>query len=321
MNINTIIFAVVCLMFSTGAFTADTKIVEIQFLSDDLEAEDVANYWTPERLEQAQPFPMPGSEDRQLEQESMESGEPGEATATKLKPGKAKEVGPYTHQPYSPAGKLFFSTRKADHYCSAQYAHDKHTILTAAHCLTNTNGHTHSRIAFFRSYNHDGFKPYWSQYAIIKIGYLFEPYISHADYTVIRNTPYDVAVLCAEKSEVTPMRLFTHKNRILKKNPTAIGYPSNFDKGNAMFRVITTDITEFYKVPGEEDFAIIATHGNPFGKGSSGGAWLRTTDDGKKNNAVGINASKLDDYPKVVFSPWFTSEVKNLFEKGKKKCK
>lgn len=322
MNINTGFFAVVCLVFSAVSFADDGDIVEIRFLSGEKTAEDVAKFWTPERIKAAKAYPMPEVEveGEPEEPEGMESEESAEATESALKPGKPKKVKNYEHHPYSPGGKLFFFVGlTSSGYCSAQYDYDNNVILTAAHCLLETDGTFHTDMYFLRAYNNDGVGPTWSQWVPIEKGYHFKGYITGHKYKLEKNTPFDVAVLCGEKSEVSQLGLYTNDAGVIGRNPVAIGYPSNYDDGNAMYQVQAEDTYMHYQVPGTL-YGVLAVKKNPFGHGSSGGAWLLTTSDGIQGTVMGINAAKRKHHHDKVFSPWFTSEVLRLFDYGKDKC-
>jgi hypothetical protein len=129
--------------------TANAARVKTKAVAQDKAA--VQRYWTPERMRNARPA------DRILS---------GTYAAPAAKPVKrpfaaAQVPPPYTSQPTSTNGKVFFTEGGLNYVCSgtALLSGNKSVVWTAGHCVNDGAGTFHSNWAFVPAYA-DGSRPY-----------------------------------------------------------------------------------------------------------------------------------------------------------------
>jgi hypothetical protein len=120
----------------------------------------VQRYWTPERMRNARPA------DRVLSGTFAPA-----ATRAKKRPGAAVQVPPpYTSQPTSTNGKVFFTDDGLNYVCSgtALLSGNKSTVWTAGHCVHDGASNFHTNWAFVPAYA-DGSRPYgtWTARALL----------------------------------------------------------------------------------------------------------------------------------------------------------
>jgi hypothetical protein len=110
----------------------------------------VQRYWTPERMRNARPA------DRVL------SGTYAPAAKARKKPAAAVQIPPpYTSQPTSTNGKVFFTDDGLNYVCSgtALLSGNKSVVWTAGHCVHDGASNFHTNWAFVPAYA-DGSAPY-----------------------------------------------------------------------------------------------------------------------------------------------------------------
>jgi hypothetical protein len=128
--------------------TANAARVKTKAVAQDKAA--VQHYWTAERMRTARPA------DRVL------SGTFAPAANPKKKLAAAVQVPPpYTSQPTSTNGKVFFTEGGLNYVCSgtALLSGNKSVVWTAGHCVNDGAGTFHSNWAFVPAYA-DGSRPY-----------------------------------------------------------------------------------------------------------------------------------------------------------------
>jgi V8-like Glu-specific endopeptidase len=108
----------------------------------------VQRYWTPERMRNARPA------DRVLSGTFAPASKPGERRAVQIAP-------PYTSQPTSTNGKVFFTDDGLNYVCSgtALLSGNKSVVWTAGHCVNDGANEFHTNWAFVPAYA-DGSRPY-----------------------------------------------------------------------------------------------------------------------------------------------------------------
>src|SRR4051794_10600036 len=112
----------------------------------------VQRYWTPERMRNAH------SADRTLSGTFAPASKPKK----KVRLAAAQQVPPpYTSQPTSTNGKVFFTEDGLNYVCSgtALLSGNKSTVWTAGHCVNDGAGTFHTNWAFVPAYA-DGSRPY-----------------------------------------------------------------------------------------------------------------------------------------------------------------
>ncbi|WP_175392979.1 trypsin-like serine peptidase [Leisingera sp. JC1] len=215
--------------------------------------------------------------------------------------------------PYRYAGKLFLvgDGNEFVELCSAQYAGANDVVLTAAHCVIDKAGNTlHAgNLVFLHGYNAN------TPLKASKVSQLVTCIALPNAYRA--NKPnHDYAFL--KMQAAGSQGHFTLGRGMMDAEVvTSTGYPSNFNSGKELMAVhgartkysdlIIKDVQLF--------------KGNPFGDGSSGGAWVNPA-----KEVIGVNAKILgtpggpasDD--NQVISPIFDDTFKKLFDYANAGC-
>lgn len=279
----------------------------------------VDDYWTEERMRNAQPMDLPSltPEDHEkllkmpvpetkeapivVEPSSMDLME-GEAPApTALgQPAKAN----VKQRPFWNGGKLFFTKDTGGNYsCSAEFVGSKRVIMTAAHCVMNgATGKWYKNFKFARAYDNGGGQ---------KVGWECMS-VKTAWHTSGPNYPYDYAFIYASKDSGAGW--LGLKTAIPYSQFWSIGYPSNYGGGKRMYKVEGTK--------GQVGGGTVAMNDNPFGKGSSGGAWIGdlTIPHVGGNYAIGLNSYYVGS-PDPMYGPYFNATTFGLYTHVRdKKC-
>lgn len=209
----------------------------------------VENYWTEERMKKAIPA-----------ETVMPSFEGFGATISEEEiPEVEVEHADVTVSPFNAGGRLFFTRGGYDYRASAQFCADKRIILAAAHSIyAPKEGEWASNIVFKRAYDSGKcaqsipivartIKSKWSETGLIPYDYAF----------------LTTDILCG----VEPLDYEINFN---KGNVVSYGYPSNFDKGEKMNKVIM-NTGEAMTTEGSLALAMYS----PMGTGVSGGAFVK----------------------------------------------
>jgi hypothetical protein len=208
--------------------------------------------------------------------------------------GVPERVNDLTVAPFNTAGKLTFRfpTDPADQirHCTAQFVGDSgDVILTAAHCV---------------------YQERWAQQFVFKLGE-GGPIVTNFDWkcTAIwsgwaqKSWTRDYAFIKLKSKSKFAIGMRTG---LPHQGWTSIGYPNNFDFGARLWKVDG--------IRGRAVQGAIQMAENPFGPGSSGGAWIVA------NYAIGVNSFKLDGEPNSVFGPILDSYTTKLYEFVRNDC-
>ncbi|MGL4858544.1 MAG: trypsin-like serine peptidase [Enterobacteriaceae bacterium] len=97
-------------------------------------SQQVEQYWTPERIASAIPMPAPGERAQPRSKETLQQSRCLNAEDI---PGEPVDV---NKRPYWNIGQLYFSDDSGEtYYCTAEVAGQNNILLTAAHCLYDTD--------------------------------------------------------------------------------------------------------------------------------------------------------------------------------------
>ncbi|WP_405168501.1 trypsin-like serine peptidase [Paenibacillus sp. FSL H3-0286] len=271
----------------------------------DLSKEDehkTLEYWTPERRAKAQPIQPPlvkevSKHESQIMFKDHENiiipGKGPKEAQSKTFFGEPFEPNVNEH-PYHCGGKLFFKEVRddgttQDYVGSAQFVGHCSVILTAAHCVRNSeNGKYYTDFVFSRGHIEG------------KQG---------EDFTFLRVGTHDKFVGSSGNYRRSLDYAFAFTNKpfdfwlgLQAGNPhnefQSIGYPENYGENKKMFAVNGQK--------GVVKDNVVEMIGNPFKHGDSGGAWIVkiNKDGGGLNNlAVGLNGGSDDKKNK--YSPFF----------------
>jgi hypothetical protein len=169
---------------------------------------------------------------------------------------------------------LFYTDDGSDFVCSASII-DKRIIVTAAHCIYNTDADRfHANFNFVPAYNARlTAQPYgqWDwEYVSVPTGWVN---LSAATYP----NAYDYAVIVARDLEIARKvrkigeylgHFGWQTNRLIGNHVTQLGYPVNLDTGGRMIR------NDSQAVSGT-GAGLAGEIGSAMGAGASGGPWIQ----------------------------------------------
>lgn len=186
--------------------------------------------------------------------------------------------------PYDAAARLTFFRGNESRYCSAQFVGQSNVVLTAAHCVYDGSWNNTFRVR--TKYNRGISEKVldWDCSAIFS-GWMQGKY--QWDYAFIRVRGAGPNAMSFSNSGVPT-------------SAESIGYPSNFDSGRVLHGVVG-DIAQ-------RGSSVIAMLGNPFGGGSSGGAWH------VQGDVLSVNSHGYRNRPNIMFGPRFDGNVTRLYE-------
>jgi len=284
----------------------DTDIL-VSAVTDE-QMRDIDAYWTPERMRAASPVELPTlarDELRQLIERSRRDGTEEGIVLPSGPPQAWLRGSPYAadvdKRPYWNGGALFFTRDGSDYQCSAEFVGNDRVIMTAAHCLMDSDsGQWSTNVVFYRSY-----VGHWWGKGGQKVGVsclcVKQGWRDTGDET------WDYGFCYTRDASGAGWLGF--KTGAPYSSWTAIGYPENYGGTDDMYAV-TGDKGQFTG-------GLVQMTGNPMGHGSSGGAWiggLSEDYDPNGNFAIGLNAFKYDDDPSSGWGPLFDWNTWDLYE-------
>lgn len=268
-----------------------------------------STYWTPERMRNAKAAPTPVIRNRASARDAIPPGgkpqwsdgsppeveptpaDPGrivpiqESAPTGVAPGSRGTSGiPFSTARVSPdsavntyphraAGKLFYVMNGGNWVCSASVI-DFRVIITAAHCVYNTNTNTWgSNFLFVPSYNATlTTQPYgtwgWAHARVLNnwINLTSESYPNRYDFALIQSTDRTIGGTVRTLGGYVGW-LGWHTHQLIGNHVTQIGYPTNLDSGGRMIRNDSQVFSANSGWNGEIGSAMF--------QGASGGPWVQ----------------------------------------------
>ena len=228
--------------------------------------------------------------------------------------------------PYSAVGRLFMSFGNEDFVCSAAVISAR-VILTAGHCLYDGGGFADS-VLFVPAYR-SGEAPFgaWPGEALFVTDDWAntERIPNDSDFGAIVVADLDLAATAGgvavprKIGDVTGWLGFK-TGALFNNHVTMLGYPNNFDRGEQMHRVDSSDLDTGAASP-----AVI--YGGDMRGGASGGPWVQNFgisargQRGGKNKApnrvVGVSSfTATDQKLRVLGSSEFNAEARALFNQA-----
>ncbi len=294
---------------------------------------NVREYWTDERLNSAEPLPLPQPPAANLpdqpEAPRASGPEPSSEApltippsppAESVSPTQDYEAGSETGFPNRTHGKLFFTKDGRDTYCSANVvgAEGRSLVFTAAHCVL-TPGKQFATNLFFAPGYRNGAEPYgrWPAYAAYvpeewKATYPNLPYKQHYSYDVAAVTFYPNTANQRVQDVVG--------GRGIRFNaPSATyqirGYPATPQPYDGQ-RLIGCD-TQFagYErtYTASDQVATVISSPCAMSKGSSGGGWV--TPDGYIVSVESHGYCEIDSsYCGYMYGPYFGAVARGLYD-------
>lgn len=196
--------------------------------------------------------------------------------------------------PFNSFAKLNFFEGGSSYTCSSEFVGDSNdVILTAAHCVYSNSTNTWNN--GWRAYSKYKNGAYEQQFiwdcAAIFSGWAAGGY------------PYDYAFIKLSGKAPNSLGL---RGATIPQQFKSVGYPSNYHSGQQLVQVDGTK--------GASGGGIVQMAKNPFGPGSSGGAWL------DNSTAIGLNSFKYDNDSNSVWGPQFDENTIALYEFVRRGC-
>jgi len=273
----------------------------------------LTEFWTEQRLQQAQPMPLPV-----VDPSALGSARPAEPKSEALRSGAAKVLrgsdsgvsGDVSEQPLDRAGKLYFSKADGDYVCSAQFIAPG-ILVTAAHCVRDSKtGQWATRVIYKSQY----FRGKGKEYSTECLG-------SHKGWVSGDSSrwTWDYAMI--------KLRGGTDEGHLgwqigwwgQHSTATKIGYPSDIEDG----KVIQVEVGRLFKTADPKIIGL--DHGNALNKGgSSGGAWVGRYDprgSPRSNYIITVNSFGYPDQPGISFGPYWDSKMEDLLKYAQRGCR
>jgi hypothetical protein len=336
-----ILFVVLIMVAGLRAAGFSAEVISSRSVTES-EAERTAGYWTPERMENARPYPMPvvgeGSSASEGGERSKTQGAPGfdpdeppelgssfsgwDSPQTNGIPDQKAWVdacqGPgvfatnfvpqecYATPPFRAIGKVFFTMDDFDYSCSGASIGGR-AVITAGHCVSDGNHTYHTNWQFVPMY-YNNEKPAGTWIATQLM--TFPSF--HKNLDLGRDVGFAVTRSPVEVNGKTLSQVVGHLGFAWNQSPiqfwNAFGYPVPFYGGEKMvlsqspFAYYET----FYEPPPTGIYSKLKS-------GSSGGPWIMefapyTTG---HNYVNGVVSFQKVGFPQV-YSPYFDEEVKKL---------
>lgn len=263
---------------------------------DKEEVQQTLDYWTPERIAQAEPTQLELIKD---------VNDINNLPNQNIIPNKSNEPTPVDVSiwPFKLGGQLHYTDVNdgKSKSCTAQIVGHFNVLLTAAHCVRDSaSGAYHTNFEFHKGYREGEAEEIIPIQAVIT----HEEWIGH-------NRAYDYA-FCYTTIKMEDYLRFQIGMPV--QDVYAIGYPKVYGNGEIMHMVEGKTWVDSRE-------GTVAMLGNAMeGGGASGGAWFynfSTTERRNTNIIVGINSfiREYSNGSKVMFSPFFDQRVFNLFNK------
>ena len=277
----------------------------------------LTEFWTEQRLQSAQPIPLPvierstiGSDSRV---EAPSAALPSGPSA--LVPGEvARLSGDVRTQPLHWAGKLFsVIDENTTGTCSAQVV-APNVVVTAAHCVRDDKtGEWRKRTIYRHQYERGKGRIFTTECIASYSGWVSSNQNRYQwDYAMIKLR----GSLSEEQGYMGLEYNWQGKyNRVPK-----IGYPGQIENGE----VIQVDFGQVVK--GWAPFVVGLRHGNPNSTGgSSGGAWIGAYDPNANNSranvVITVSSHYLNDEPRTTYGPYWDQRMVQLLNNAKQGCR
>jgi hypothetical protein len=274
-------------------------------------SKEVTEYWTEDRIRNAQPSPLTVQPDHPPAKELSRPKslkpinllDPKNVASPERKRGAkilARQAAPAdaNSAPASPNGKLFFSVGGADYVCSAA-AVDASVILTAAHCAYDRSAKAQVTNALFIWQ----FTPtsHGKQYFITQI-------IVPGDWITSGYKYSDQALMRVSGSITSVYGILLRPTPQVVAPGIEFGYPAQPPfSGTQLYSV---DPVEAQNAD-PSDKLTIAIYSN-MTPGSSGGPWVGRGANGKWGYIFGLNSYKFTTNSTRMYSPYFWFIMRDL---------
>lgn len=271
-------------------------------------------FWTNQRLNDAQPMPVPVIEPRALSPVNPEAPKSGV-----LRSGQAKEQsrsvarmsGNVATRPLYWAGRLVFNTDAGAMTCSAQFVAPG-ILITAAHCVQNDKtGQWFTNFIYQHQLNRDQARTFLTECTAAYRGWV------SADNS---RWTWDFAMI--KLNGGTDLGHFGTEWGWWGNYNTApkIGYPAAIENA----KVIQVEFGQL--ITGWDPKIVGLKHGNPRNaEGSSGGAWVgryeTRGDDTTANRVISVTSHHMGEDRGTSFGPYWNDNLLQLMNYAKRGCR
>jgi hypothetical protein len=249
----------------------------------------IESYWTAERMQAATPA-----------EQQFQSAE-AKAEAAPLPWTSAEVTTPYTQQPTSTHGKVFFTLGGSDYVCSgtALLSSNKSVVWTAGHCVNEGPGDFATNWEFVPAYK-DGRAP---------LGvYVASDLVTSNDWATKGDFSYDFAAAVVEASGGTAL---TDRvggrgiafNSARSQTYTSYGYPAAPPFTGERLWTCNSPLQTSDNSASPPTLGI----GCDMTGGSSGGGWI------VGNNLVSENSYGYGNQPNVMYGPYLGSVAQSVY--------
>ena len=282
--------------------------------SEDLKA--AQEYWTEERRNAAKPYPMPeGTAPKEAEMAEPPKGEPGMtphghgsethgAAHDEGRMGAAFGVPNPLAYPFRTVGKIYFNQAGGGYSASAAMV-SPNVLLTAGHCVFGSRQWS-TNMVFYPSFGSRAASDPLNHVACGRLS-CRTSWVNNGD------RPHDYAMVWMPS---TPGNVIGWQGLLWNASNTgrvwtAVGYPATPNppfNGNTMQEAVGTNVNGASGTFGLQ--------GDNMEHGSSGGPWItKWGNDGPPGaHANGLQSFHIHDGDQVEYGPYFTDEVKSLFD-------
>ena len=275
-----------CLLVAAPAQAAQVEHKEVSKSKS-----SIASYWTAERMQAAKPA-------RELKGNNSASAKPKQ---TALRWTSSEVTTPYTQQPTSTHGKVFFTLGGSDYVCSgtALLSPNKSVVWTAGHCVNEGPGDFATNWEFVPAYK-DGSAP---------LGvYVASDLVTSSAWATQGDFSYDFAAAVVEPSGSTAL---TDRvggrgiafNTARSQTYTSYGYPAAPPFTGERLWTCNSPLQRSDNSANPPTLGI----GCDMTGGSSGGGWI------VGNNLVSENSYGYSNQPNVMYGPYLGNVAQSVY--------
>lgn len=292
-----------------GSTAPESRINSIVFPDEPSRAPS----WTRAQLREAKPLPLPMIEGAPPRRPGADN-KPQRSGQKPMKALESRGQGGGAGTPLKWAGKIFFRKAGESYVCSGQFI-DERVVLTAAHCVQDTNSRKYvSDLVFELQYRNGKSLSRHRAKCIATYG----------GWTMGLGVPgryqWDFAMFLVDKPSPTGSFGYHPNWRSDYTGDMLVGYPGDIAGGKR----VTVVQGKLDAAPYGSDVAVTSSkHGERrFLGGSSGGAWVAryTTKKGSGNYIIGVNSHYYESDPTTMYSPYF-SGFNDLLAYARNGCK
>jgi Trypsin len=275
----------------------------------------VSEFWTPERLREASPLPVPvapdpGPRSPAFPSDPQRSGQPKGAPNSLARASGVS--GSVATRPLYWAGKFFFTKSDGPKVCSAQFI-SPGIVITAAHCIRDDNtGQWYSNLLYRHQYDRGKSARDFGA----------ECFTTYNGWVSPENSKWewDYAILKLRGGADQGHFGWQAGWWGTYNSAPKIGYPGAIEQG----QIMQVDFGRLIK--GRTPRLIGLAHGNPRNaEGSSGGAWVgkyeTSGNDPRGNYVISVTSHHMGEDRGTTYGPYWGDDMEKLLNHAKRGCR